>query len=158
MVSYNIFTRGHVSCGKWSSPYDFNDTVAGSMMTVPFTIYCTLLFVYAVIAINRSHLWMIRVYILIMASVIYQLLYLVPFLIDYQVYSLLDAAFNWLFFAIPLSIGELALFIYYHQPFFYCRLRNRDYVSVSDSEEQFFTSGIIRVPKDGRLINPDYIV
>lgn len=138
---------------------NFNDTTGGSMMTVPFTVYSTLLFIYAAIAINRHFLWMIRVYILSLAGVIYQLLYLIPFLTQEQFTfnTPLDQAFNWLCFVIPLCIGEIALFFYYHQPLFYCRLRSRDYITISDSEEQFVGPGIVvRLPKDGRLINPNY--
>ena len=93
-----------------------NGTVGGIWMSIPFFIYgilnavCTIITVYFVFNHDHRHRRLaIRMYIIGSASVFYRILYVMSCLIKCKItfHSPMDYAFNWLFFLIPMLIGEL---------------------------------------------------
>lgn len=104
---------------------NFNETVGGPSMTVPFTVSGVLVFNWAMITmtlglyrLKKYHkLWVFRMFFLGTASTFYRLLYIGTFII-YGRYrptftEPLDQAYNWLFFIVPMFVCEIGLFLYY---------------------------------------------
>lgn len=104
---------------------NFNETVGGTAMTVPFTVYGMIVFTYAMITMTTGiyrrkvehRFWLFRMYFVGTSSVFYRVLYLCTYLIDgherVTFHNPLDMAFNWLFFVVPMFMVEIGLLMYY---------------------------------------------
>lgn len=121
-----LFVSGAIFAASGGILYmAYNDSIGGYRMTVPFTLYGAVLFVYTMAVVvtvvqRRFDLhkrWVVRLYLVATASVFYRVLYLFAFIIRGRWHVTfrdpIDIAFNWLFFIIPMLIAELGLFLYY---------------------------------------------
>lgn len=102
---------------------NFNATVGGQSMTVPFTVSGMVIFVFAIMTLvsgiyNRKadhKMWLFRMYFVGTSSVFYRVLYLITYVIrghhHITFQEPLDMAFNWLFFIIPMFLVEIGLLI-----------------------------------------------
>lgn len=112
---------------------NFNETVGGNSMTVPFTVAGVLLFVCALQVVDtvwnkqfdRHRRWVFRLYLQGTASVFYRVLYAFAFA-HYGMWKVtfhdsIDWLFNWLYFLIPGLTGEIGFILYYYVNWPCCR-------------------------------------